>query len=142
MFGVIFHWDHKQGLETAGQRVLFQTIDYTWRAYQPDLVVMVDEDSSFTLSVPQNVVKVNELDEALALFTDCTPVYVSAGVNAINLAEYEHPKNSVYIVGRDYGSLTVPDKAECVKILYPDPTMVLWASVALGIALYDRSVKL
>lgn len=141
MLGVIFHWDHKQGLEAAGQRVLFQTIDYTWRAYQPDKVVMVDEDHSFTLGVPQNMTCVHALAEALALFDGYTPVYLSSDADSFNLETYTHPENPVYIVGRDYGSLTVPDGAESVKIVYPNPVMVLWASVALGIALYDRSTK-
>jgi len=116
-------------------------MDYTWRAYEPDLAVMVDEDSTFTLPVPQNMTKVATLAEALGMFDGYQPVYVSAEPGAVDLAEYAHPENPVYIVGRDYGSLAVPDGAECVKIVYPDPAMVLWASVALGIVLYDRSAK-
>jgi hypothetical protein len=141
MLGVIFHWDHKQGLEAAGQRVLFQTMDYALRAYRPDLIVVVDEDSTFTLGVPDNIMYVTSLQVALDLFPGYTPVYLDKTPGAVNLATFSHPADAVYVIGRDFGAMDVPPGALVVQIEYPGEEMVLWASVAAGITLYDRRSK-
>lgn len=141
MLGVVFHWDHKDGLEAAGQKALYQTFDYTCRAFRADRVVIVDEGEVFGLGAPSGTAVVRSIEDALGLFDGVVPVYLSARATSTNLRHYIHPDDAVYIVGGDFSSLGVPLEADCVEIEYPGQEMELWASVVLGIALYDRSVK-
>lgn len=141
MLGVIFHFDHKQGLHTTGKRNLFQLLDYTQRAFCPDRVTMVDRDGTYDdADILEHIEYQRTFREALATYEGYTPVYISKRGRE-TLGSFVHPDNAVYVFGPDYGSQRLPEEGLTVKIDYPNDGMVLWAVVAMGIVLYDRGIN-
>lgn len=62
---------------------------------------------------------------------------------AVNLAEYVHPVNAIYVFGRGGENLVkhVTPADEVVSIHMPLDGNELYAAVAAGMVLYDRRVK-
>lgn len=142
MVGVVFHWDHKVGLEAAGRRLMLQTFDYTCRAFKVGRVVMVNNEGRIEDPLPAGLDVVGSLGAALELFEpQVVSVFLARQAAASSLKHYHHPESAVYVVGGDYGTLEVPPGADCVEVEYPGTEMELWATVVLGLVLYDRSVK-
>ena len=73
-----------------------------------------------------------------------TPVYLSVE-DGVDLKDFEHPEDAVYIFGRDGGMINgkerdkIPEGALKVHIKGAGP---LWAIQACAIVLYDRKTKL
>lgn len=139
MIGAIAHWAVKAGISMSDARHIYQRFDYVCRGFQVDKLAFVDADETFPLSVPEEIV--GSLEEALALFPGCTPVYLDKNGPAV-MAGYKHPADAVYIVGPDYGAMSVPSGAACLRIDLPDPVIEFWADQVLLAVLAHRYVVL
>lgn len=137
----ICHWDLKAGVSDPKYlRYYYQMWDYTCRGFalNPGDFIFIDLDGTLPLLHPPNEI-FRTLEEALKHFPpEYDPVYIHAnGTQA--LAEFDHPKNAIYIVGPNYEGLKIPKGETSVMIpAWND----LWGHVALGITLYDRERKL
>ncbi len=140
---VIIHWDHKERMDLNNVRYMYQYWDYSCRGYGmlPKDFVFVDLEGTLHGLNPPNEI-FGTLQEALDFFSDFTPVYIH-GSGAVNLPDFEHPENPVYIFGPNWDHMKVPDGAICVSIPTPDPVIGidLFSHVTLGIVLYDRFIK-
>ena len=134
----IIHWDHKKGMDAKNLRFLYQYWDYTCRGFgmEPSDFVFVDLDGTLPILSPPNMI-FSELSEALNMFKESSPVYIHA-TGKYTLPEFDHPLNAVYVVGPNYEGFTFPDTDMSVSIPAWDD---LWGYVALGIVLYDRTLK-
>lgn len=137
MLGAIVHWDHKPTLAHEGLRYAYQMFDYAARAYNVDKLVFVDLTHTLeVLQPPEDIV--DTLEEALALFPqDHTFHYLDKSGEQILLG-YVHPVDSVYVIGPDYTSFTVPEGASTFRIDMANNEMELWASQVLGMVFAHR----
>lgn len=134
----IIHWDHKKGMDKKNLRYLYQYWDYTCRGFgmEPSDFAFVDLDGTLdSLQLPNMIF--SSLYRALEMFKESSPVYIHATGKQI-LCNFEHPLNAVYIVGPNYEGFSFPDTDMSVSIPAWDD---LWGHVALGIVLYDRTLK-
>jgi hypothetical protein len=134
----IIHWDHKKGMNNVNLRSLYQYWDYTCRGFgmKPSDFVFIDLIGTLPCLSPPNLI-FSELSEALDEFEDSIPVYIHAK-GKTPLPEFVHPPNSVYIIGPNYDGFLFPGDDLSVSIPAWDD---LWGCVALGIVLYDRTLK-
>jgi hypothetical protein len=118
---------------------MFQYWDYTCRGFgmAPSDFAFVDLEGTLSLLNPPNVV-FESLDDALKLFSEYVPIYIHK-TGSQDLPAFDHPKNSVYVVGPNYDNMFIPPNGLSVSI--PLAWEDLWSHVALGIVLYDRSLK-
>jgi len=72
--------------------------------------------------------------------SDLTPVYLDEnGEN--DLANFDHPENVLYILGRNRYSPMGQQQVVSVRIETPENKGILWSHQALAIVLYDRIKK-
>jgi hypothetical protein len=140
MVSVIIHWDHKKPMDANNKRYIFQLWDYACRSHGilVQNTIFVDLEGSLGAMNLANPV-VDTLEEALSIAgkDDLTPVYVHGSAN-VELPNFEHPENAVYIFGPNYDRLPIPEGAVSVKIpLYAEPNN-LFSQSCLPIILYDR----
>ena len=140
MISVIIHWDHKKAMDVENMRYIYQLWDYVCRSHglAPANAIFVDCEGSLGAMNLANPV-VSTLEEALSIAGkhDLTPVYVH-GSAEVDLTNFEHPENAVYIFGPNYAKLPLPDGAVSVRIpLFAEPND-LFSQTCLPIILYDR----
>ena len=138
MIKALIYWDHKSTMDATQLRFLYQYWDYTCRGFgmEPADFSFIDVDGTLPLFSPPNGVFPNE-ENALEYYSEFTPVYVH-GQGKTELPAFDHPQDALYIMGPNYDSLTYPESALSVSIPAWDD---LWNHVALGIVLYDRTLK-
>lgn len=137
MIKVCAHWDCKIGTSTKMKRQMYQYYDFTAKAFGVEDLLLVDKDDSCTIE-PPNVFETKEAAFA-KVSTACIPVYISEN-GKLDLKDFIHPTDALYIIGPNYTGYDVPEDAYSVRIetrgLVP-----LWSHVALGIVLADRVNK-
>jgi len=79
------------------------------------------------------------IEELLADRSHLTPVFVDESAE-VELSEFEHPKDALYVFGRCSYSPFHGHEGQAVKIQTVKPGM-LWPHQAMAIVLYDRSQK-
>lgn len=89
-----------------------------------------------------NLVEVNNFPEVLADTKNLTRVWVDEK-GEINLRDFEHPENSLYIFGKSGTSFLNEKKSTDSSIFIPTPnnSALLFATEACAIVLYDRFLK-
>jgi hypothetical protein len=172
MIVVIGHWEDNEANPFSGRvadvgRWINQLI-----AFGVDTLVMVDDTmtkvpektlqemvarSPEPLAKAFKLLRTDTLEDAVAMFPTYTKVYVERaallpeGSKYVPIFDFTHPKDAVYVLGRDYipieGERSTLDVAErvagqIVTIDYPNADKVsLYAQEALSIVLYDRLMK-
>jgi hypothetical protein len=127
-------------MDVNNMRYIYQLWDYVCRSHglAPANAIFVDLEGSLGALSPPNPV-VSTLEEALSIAgkDDLTPVYVH-GSALIDLPNFEHPENAVYILGPNYAKLPLPEGVVSVRIpLFAEP-MDMFSQSCLPIILYDR----
>jgi hypothetical protein len=172
MIAIIGHWEDNEANPFSGRiadvgRWINQLI-----AFGVNTLVMVDDTMAkvpesrlqeLVVSSPEplakefNLKRASTLEDAVKLFPTYTKVYVERavllpeGVKYTPIFDFVHPKDTVYVFGRDYipvegerSSLDVAERVagQVVTIDYPNSDKVsLYAQEALSIVLYDRLMK-
>lgn len=137
MLKVCAHWDCKIGASFTLKRQIYQYYDFTAKSFGVNDLLLVDRDSTCTICAP-NIF--GTLEEVLDKFKHVTPVYISEKAK-VDLENFGHPKDALYIVGPNYTGYDVPEEALGVR-MDVEKKVPLWAHVALGIVLMDRVHKL
>lgn len=70
----------------------------------------------------------------------CTLVGIEIHPTAMNLKEFKHPRNAIYLLGPEDGSLSNTLLREC-KVVSIDTKYCLNVATAGSIIMYDRSIK-
>lgn len=135
MTGAIFNWDAKTYFDYSHQRLWFQHYDYACRAFGVEKIVVIDPTDQVQLGIN----KARNLETALRFFTGHEPVLIH-GLGEEEVSGFVHPRDAVYIVGPDYGTLGLPEGVKSVRIPTEWP-IELWAATALAIVLYDRFLR-
>ena len=139
MLGVIIHWDHWASLLGEGRRNLFQHYDYVCRAFGVDKLVIVDVDGTMTLEPPHTVVQT--LDAAMIEFPAGVKLCAIHVTGAVEVSDYEHPEDVVYVTAPDFSGFNFDDCCDSVSIPMANTEMALWADQALAIVLHDRLAR-
>jgi len=126
---VIFHWSPGLRLSAAERREILRRFDYICESYEvDDKLYITDEDFGRKHAAT--------LEEALARWSDCTPVYVHPSGNAV-VESMEHPNDVVYVFGPDYLPFTPPARAVVARIGSLG-NHECWADQAAAIVLHER----
>jgi len=133
MIGIIFY------MEDNNESIFSDPL--VWRrlinAFNVDSYCIIDKTKAKTWkgwedgNRPSKVV--DNIDDALERYKSARPVHITKNGH-INLVDFQHPKNAVYIFGADSGET---DPKDGVRINVP---VQLWAIQAASIVLYDRSI--
>ena len=79
------------------------------------------------------------IEDVVAANSTLTPVFVDENAT-VELSDFEHPENALYIFGRAGFAPVIPEGAQSVKIVTPCPGC-LWAHQACAVVLLDRFTK-
>lgn len=124
---IIAHWDIPQAWDSHAQKKYWIRWSHTAKAFGITKICMVETDPCPEWGDAEiELTRVKTLDEALEHFSDYTPVFIEQGGR--DYQKYKYPKNPVFVVGGDYGSLPHGD----VSI---DTGRPLHADISLGIVL-------
>ncbi len=136
MIGMIVFYECKTGTNRLGREVLMRHLDYNFRAFEVEKAVVIDVDQVLNLGNPPSyLTAVNTLEEALREFQGFEHVYLMRD-GAVELQDYTYPdRDTVYIVGSDYGTLLAPPGASTLKIETPVEVGV-FTSTVVGILMY------
>ena len=92
----------------------------------------------------EQVTEVSNLEDAINANPDLTVVFVDERAE-VELQDFEHPENALYILGKvTYSGLLSHKRKDdlAVKIKTNMDQGLLWPHQAIAIVLYDRGVKL
>lgn len=118
------------------------------KAFGADRIIMIDKTSyNIGLYYKHNddsiiFERYESLEECMLMNSDSTWVFVEMDEKSVNLKEFVHPENPIYVVGADFSrilSQTEPDMWLKIPMLHHRP---LYAHVAIMIVLYDKMIKL
>lgn len=70
-----------------------------------------------------------------------TPICVEIGMNAMNLVDFQHPQNAIYVFGPEDGSVPQVIRRLCHNFIYIPAYHCLNLAAALNVVLYDRVSK-
>lgn len=72
---------------------------------------------------------------------DWVPIAVELGADAVPLVNYQHPRNALYILGPEDGSVSREVRGWCRETLYIPCSSCLNVATAGSIVMYDRTAK-
>ena len=72
----------------------------------------------------------------------CVPVAIELVPQAVDLREFEHPKNAFYIFGAEDATLGEKTLGRCKHIVYVPTEICMNVSACVNVVLYDRLNKL
>ena len=87
-------------------------------------------------------VELRQYDYIFDQFTDTVPVAVELRPGSESLADFEHPKNALYVFGPEDGSLERVTLQHCHKFVTIPTRYCTNLAAAVYLVLYDRAVKL
>lgn len=91
-----------------------------------------------------NIKEFKELDSLLEYYNECTPVICSEE-GEIDLTDFEHPTNALYIFGNTnyspFNRFANEKNVKSVRFSTPTGKSTIWGHQAASIVLYDRYLK-
>jgi len=156
MLGVIGFWDNANWLYelSVAEKKYLSFWRISAKAFGVDKLIMIDLDGRNPVCGDTEIEFeiYSTLEEALDAYPNANIVFlenetaVPDGISYENLNDFEHPSEDViYIFGSDFSGLALQsldneyiEKGTVVNVEMPVNASYPWATVMMGIVLYDR----